>query len=271
MSSVAGGVTECLNCGSLLAGPFCPQCGQKAAAADPTFHDFLHEATHELLHVDGTMARSIRLLFTRPGFLTTEHNAGRRVSYTPPLRLYLTFSLIFFVLAVYAPLDWSVRMDASRGRVLHTGGLDVSGDLLKGRSDEEVARLIRDFEHEWTPRAMFVMVPVWALIMLWADRRHRRHFPQHLYFALHTHAAWFGLLSVEEVALYARQPAVAQYAPMAAVAGIVVYTAIAIRSVYGVTWMRAAARTVLTLFTYVATLVLVTIGTFMAVYRYSHP
>ena len=43
------------------------------------------------------------LLLARPGMLVTEYIAGRRQRYVGPLKLYLTFSVIFFVLASLAP------------------------------------------------------------------------------------------------------------------------------------------------------------------------
>ena len=38
----------------------------------PTLHEFLHDATHEFLHFDGKILRSVKLLFGRPEFLTRE-------------------------------------------------------------------------------------------------------------------------------------------------------------------------------------------------------
>ena len=38
-----------------------------------------------------------RVLFARPGALTREYLAGHRQRYTPPLRLYLVFSVLFFL------------------------------------------------------------------------------------------------------------------------------------------------------------------------------
>src|SRR4051812_3906105 len=171
MSSVVTGLSSCLNCGADLRGAFCAECGQKASAPNPTFHDFFHELSHELLHLDGRLFQSIALLFTRPGFLTREHCQGRRARYAAPMRLYLTFTLIYFVLAVYAPVTMSSRVDAKRGRILHTGGLDLSGDVLDGRTDAEVAEWVHRMEHEWGPRIAFVMIPVFALFTAAAARR----------------------------------------------------------------------------------------------------
>ncbi len=46
------------------------------------------------------------------------------------------------------------------------------------------------------PKLMFVLVPVFALLLMAAYRRQRRNFPQYLYCSLHFHAAVFGLLAL---------------------------------------------------------------------------
>ena len=91
--------SACTNCGAALAGSYCSSCGQKAAPLAPTLGYFVHELTHELLHVDGKIFRSLRLLLTRPGFLTRELFAGRRASYVTPIRLYLIASILSFAMS----------------------------------------------------------------------------------------------------------------------------------------------------------------------------
>ena len=99
----APGAHFCSNCGAPLAGPYCGSCGQKTAAPNPAIGDFLHELSHELLHVDGKIFRSLRLLVAAPGALTREQFEGRRVRYISPIRLYLTFSVVYFAVAALTP------------------------------------------------------------------------------------------------------------------------------------------------------------------------
>ncbi|HXI27305.1 MAG TPA: DUF3667 domain-containing protein, partial [Vicinamibacterales bacterium] len=103
MSVAALDRTACANCGKALTGPYCGACGQKIAPPNPTIGDFVHELAHELVHVDGKIFRSLRLLVTAPGALTAEQFAGRRVCYVSPIRLYLTFSVLFFAVSALAP------------------------------------------------------------------------------------------------------------------------------------------------------------------------
>jgi hypothetical protein len=68
--------TACANCGKALDRPFCSQCGQKAAPLNPSVGEFLHDVLHEVTHLDGKIPQSVRLLLTRPGFLTQEQFEG---------------------------------------------------------------------------------------------------------------------------------------------------------------------------------------------------
>src|SRR5262245_42160878 len=79
----------CHNCGIRLTGPYCSACGQKSVPLSLTFHDFLHEFTHEMFHVDGRLFQSVRRLLLSPGFLTREYVQGRRAQWISPIRLYL--------------------------------------------------------------------------------------------------------------------------------------------------------------------------------------
>jgi len=43
----------------------------------------------------------------------------------------------------------------------------------------------------WLPRAMFVLVPLFAALVMLFRRGSGHTYPQHVYFGLHVHAAWF--------------------------------------------------------------------------------
>ena len=93
----------CANCGATVTGHFCSNCGQKNEHPVHSLVHFLHEATEDLTHADSRVWRTIGAVLFRPGFLTTEFLAGRRVRYLPPIRLYLVVSLLFFLFLALTP------------------------------------------------------------------------------------------------------------------------------------------------------------------------
>ncbi len=87
----------CLNCGTLLTDAFCAHCGQRAGDVHLSVRDIAHEAVAEHLGLDSKVARTLITLLRHPGRLTIEFLSGRRVRYVPPLRLYLSLSVLFFL------------------------------------------------------------------------------------------------------------------------------------------------------------------------------
>lgn len=81
-----------------MQGSYCALCGQQEKEVLRPFIYFLQELLRVVFELDGRAYRTAFLLMTRPGFLTREYFAGRRVSYTPPLRLFLIISIGFFLI-----------------------------------------------------------------------------------------------------------------------------------------------------------------------------
>src|SRR5688572_14318370 len=100
MSPKSKAKTKCMNCGCLLKGDYCHQCGQHSHIdSDPSLHDIIHELIHEFSHLNDKIFQTLKVLFLRPGELTREFLQGRRASYIGPVRLYLTMSIAYFLIA----------------------------------------------------------------------------------------------------------------------------------------------------------------------------
>jgi hypothetical protein len=173
--------STCPNCGDRSVASYCPACGQKAAPLAPTLGYFVHELTHEILHVDGKIFRSLRLLLTRPGFLTREIFAGRRASYLSPIRLYLIASILAFTIGAFGSLE-------AVGVQYTPEPDDTPAEIQRGQS---LGSAVNAAMNVWLPRAMFVLVPLFAALVMLFRRGSGHTYPQHVYFGLHVHAAWF--------------------------------------------------------------------------------
>ena len=92
---------NCLNCGEVLTGQHCSHCGQPAKVRVLSLWGLTKDVLGDVLDVDSRVWRTLRPLAFRPGLLTQEYLRGRRASYTPPFRMYLVLSLVFFVLASF--------------------------------------------------------------------------------------------------------------------------------------------------------------------------
>ena len=94
---------------------------------------------------------------------------------------------------------------------------------------------------------MFVLVPLFAALVMLRRRRSGHTYPQHLYFALHVHAAWFFALAVSSVlqAAFVRLRYAAPTADILAELYMVGYFFVAFKRVYETTIWGTLWRTVL--------------------------
>jgi hypothetical protein len=116
------GSAHCLNCGTVLQGPFCHYCGQPDKNFLRFFPVLLRELLEDFLDFDSRFMRTMKPLLFKPGKLTRDYLDGRRFRYTPPLRLYIFSSIACFFVAALLAADF-VRFD---------GEPDASGEVVSG-------------------------------------------------------------------------------------------------------------------------------------------
>lgn len=88
--------TYCKNCGTRLEGMYCYRCGQYALDTEQPFWKYIRQYFENVYQFDTKIWRTLWYMFTRPGFLTAEFNAGKINSYVHPFRLYMCISVVFF-------------------------------------------------------------------------------------------------------------------------------------------------------------------------------
>jgi hypothetical protein len=80
---------------------FCPHCGQENVEPKESVGHLVGHFFADITHFDSKLFVTLKDLLLRPGFLTREYVAGRRMSYLNPIRMYIFISAIFF-LALFA-------------------------------------------------------------------------------------------------------------------------------------------------------------------------
>lgn len=100
----------CLNCRSPLLGDFCYECGQPRKGWIRHIHGIVGDFLDSVLNFDSRTLRTLGPLLLRPGYLSLEYFAGRRVRYVTPLRLYVFLSVVAFLL-----VGWNTQLDPGKG------------------------------------------------------------------------------------------------------------------------------------------------------------
>src|SRR5690606_7752881 len=79
---------RCGNCSALLQGAHCHVCGQPTLGLVRHFSTIFGDFVDSAFNLDSRTLRTLFPLLFRPGFLTVEYFAGRRVRYVSPVRLF---------------------------------------------------------------------------------------------------------------------------------------------------------------------------------------
>jgi hypothetical protein len=260
---------DCRNCGTYAPLKFCPKCGQETALHPPSVGEFLHEFVGHYVAFEGKLWATLGRLIFRPGRLTLEYLAGRKVRYVLPLRLYLTASFLFFLLIKVAglgqaqappaagsaaggkPVSESSASDGDTGTKLVIDNdlshcLDANAGCgriqtviakAKARAAKDPAAAMRQLTERFMadlPYAIFLLLPVYAWLLKLFHWRSPYRFGEHLVFALHIHTFWFLLLFAITLL------------PDAAVGPLflvgMVHGVLALRAVYGGSWRVSVLR-----------------------------
>ena len=234
--------SNCQNCGKPLAGPFCSACGQHDVDYHRSFAPMVEDALEGFVHFDGKFLKSARYIFTRPGFLTKEFIAGRRVRYAHPLRFYIFASFLFFAVtaltahkrtpaesarnakeladelkadgietsAARAPsADAPSDAETRPGSVApaHPQGADGSSRVkaFQGVLNKAGSVDRQAFARELAhllPEMLFFCLPILALMLTLAFHGSGRFYVEHLIFALHIQAFVFLAMIISAAATY---------------------------------------------------------------------
>jgi hypothetical protein len=217
-AELAAAPARCKNCNAVLLGRFCANCSQAADVHVPTTRELVHELLEGLTHSDSRLWRTLTTLWFKPGKLTQEFVAGRRVAYLPPFRLYLILSIMFFLLTsfvhtrvevikfdeAFKPAKPPVAAAAPEAKRISSCE-DIKFDLPQHptwspRISHACAAIVRDNGENWLhvffgalPKAMFIFLPLIAFLNMLMYWHPRYRYAEQLLFFVHLHAFYFSI------------------------------------------------------------------------------
>lgn len=125
---------DCLNCGTILEGKYCHNCGQENLEIKESFGHMMNHAISDYFHFDHQFFHTLKPLLFKPGFLTNEYMSGRRAQYLHPVKMYIFISIVYFLLLFKTGHDTDiVKVNTpGKGQVTSSQPIDaVSADILK--------------------------------------------------------------------------------------------------------------------------------------------
>jgi hypothetical protein len=237
--------TRCPNCDAELTGSYCQNCGQKKPSRhDFSLRHFFGHLVHEFTHLDSNkILNTLKTLLFKPGLLTVEYLAGRKGRYINPIRLYLTFSAIYFLFA------WGVLADIRGGSAERTARNPriVALAKYKGMEPRALADKVYQKAEKFAAVLRFASVLVSGLFLSLLFYGAKRYYVENLIFSLHYYSfdffckSLFALAYITSAALGAKLPTLLLnfFYPLA-----FVYLLLALRRVYRESWLRTPVKCV---------------------------
>ncbi len=266
----------CTNCGTDLQPTFvfCPACGQSTEPKVESFGAVAKDFLEDYFSFDSKVFRSLLPLIVNPGFLTNEYIQGRRVRYIPPLRMYVTISLLaFLMLAINKPGRTQFQSDSTE--ISSSELAEIQKDIAESYAQPSTNEVITVEDAFWDtffdstlPKLFFVMVPLYGLIQALLYRRQKRYYMEHLIFSLHFHSFVFVVLLLYMLVssyLSAGHASFNRVLMTTLSGGILAYLFFALKRVYGQNYGKTTVKFALLLASYTATFVVFSL---MAVFAY---
>ena len=221
---------RCQDCGSELNGEYCSACGQRDVDLKVPFKDLLKELGEELLSFDHRFLHSLKPFLLKPGALALEYIAGRRTRYISPFKLYFFMSFIFFFMSAMIrnqQEEEHAKANINVDSLVTSNGVDtvmLGGSTGAGKFNitvsKDSSRIEKRFGHrfaaglqklkanpgaftaslrEHAPQVVFLLLPVFALLLQLMYLRSKVFYFQHIVFAFFFHSYIFFILFCVEV------------------------------------------------------------------------
>jgi len=134
-----GNSGNCLNCGAIVPGHYCGNCGQPLHV-HRSIGAFWHDILHGVLHFEGKFWRTLPLLAWKPGDLTRRYIHGERARFISPMALFLFSVVVVFVEISFLGDPFSAG-DAGVVDENVSGGIVAEANRIEGQIKAKTAQL----------------------------------------------------------------------------------------------------------------------------------
>ncbi|HEX9953126.1 MAG TPA: DUF3667 domain-containing protein [Rubricoccaceae bacterium] len=178
----------CASCREPLVGAYCHACGERRLGPhDYRLSHFFEYALHTFTHFDFKVPRSVWSLVRRPGVMTADVLAGRRVGWASPLQVFVLVNLAFYLLASASNahfLDAPLENHLSNG-VYGTLAQRIVAGHLAGPGAVAYREHFDAVGHTLSKTVPVLLVPLFAMTLAVLFWRRRRYALEHLTAAVH--------------------------------------------------------------------------------------
>lgn len=94
-----------------MVGPFCSACGEKVfVPGEHSIRHFLGDVLNAITSVDKKFLRTLKLMVTSPGAMSSRYINGMRVPFVKPMSMFFIANLIYFLFPLYNTFDSKLQV-----------------------------------------------------------------------------------------------------------------------------------------------------------------
>lgn len=177
----------CHNCGALLHGKYCHECGQKVIEpSERTVRHFFAQFLGSAFFLENNFLKNLLVLVARPGLQTAEFIEGKRKRWMPPISIFLLINLFYFWFSPLTDLNLGLReqlMQPHHDQLAHylVDAKMKSEKITQDQLEAEYNRKSSTFANT----LIIIHIPVFAAFMALMFIRRKLFYIDHFIYALH--------------------------------------------------------------------------------------
>jgi len=200
---------KCKNCGYLVEKTYCSKCGQKNSDI-LDFKSLVKEFFQNIFELDSRFFLTIKYLFTKPGFLTSEYWSGKRSKYLNPFRMYIITSVLYYAVSslISNPTENDKDFEVNKNSFEDSTKIEFNMQTPEGikQTRELVNILFNNAEKKWEKfsedgnSTLFWILPFLSIGLLILSKNYKHlHLPHHIIAVIHIQSALYCFEMIAEI------------------------------------------------------------------------
>jgi hypothetical protein len=240
---------NCLNCGTVVEQKFCPNCGQENVEIRDSFFHMVGHFLADYFHYDSKFFTNLKLLITKPGFLTKEYLEGKRVRHIHPLRLFFFITIVMVLVANLYYKKFESEMKESNTIYKNDKGEVISKEEFDDELTEEDRTALQkdlgagmDTVSKYLKYILFFLLPVYALVFKLLYRK--KLYVDHLVYTLHLQSFLFLFMILLFIITMYAFPTLRLYNEEILFVVTAIYVTMSLRFLYQQSWTKTILKSV---------------------------